>query len=351
MKNIINIQVICLMLFVAFLSGCISDEEVNLPQGPGNIHATAGYGEAIFTWDFPEGDIVEYVRVDYQDSEGKHLHQKFSRYTDAAVISGLEEREYEFRISVADKKGNLSGSQSVRVTPNQPPYLFVSETIEMLPDFGSALVTWVNETEKEVAVNVRYKDKFGAEQSIVFGSSERNGKGIITDLGDEEQEFTVFVSNLAGMQSGDKSFTLAPYKEVEFNKSAWEVIDISGEEVAGMRVRLIDNNITTFWHSPWSRSQPPYPHFFTVDMKAVKTISRMVLVNRQNNAQGMTKFKIEGSVDGQEWTSYGEFPFQQINAAQSFRIPSNPEIRYFKVTALQGPNFYTFLAEITAFGQ
>jgi hypothetical protein len=350
MKDLVYMKYICFILAACLISGC-AEEEVNIPKGPANIQASPGFGEALFTWAFPEGDNIEYVRVDYQNTEGKRLHQKFSRYTEVAVISGLEEREYEFAISVADRKDNLSAAELIKVTPNKPPHLFVANTVEVVPDFGSAIVTWENETEKEVAVNVRYKDKFGTEQLIVFGSSERNGKGVIPDLGDEEQEFVVYVSNLSGMRSETKTFTLAPYRETTFDKGEWEVVDISSEQSPGMKDNLIDDDISTIWHSPWSWSQPDYPHYFTVDMKAVKTVSRIVLVNRQNDSRGMTKFRLEGSVDGEEWINLGEFPFEQINAAQSFRISSNPQIRYFKMTALEGPNFFTFLAEASALGQ
>ncbi|MEN7547740.1 DUF5126 domain-containing protein [Rapidithrix thailandica] len=354
MKKIRDLSIITFFLLLAF--SCDKDDEIQLPAGPENVQVNPGYGEALFTWDFPEGQGVEYVRVDYTNSEGKSLHQKFSQYTDIAVISGLEEREYTFQISVGDKSGNLSDAKSVNITPYQPPYLFVKETIGLIADFGSVVVSWENETEKEVGINVVYTDANGVSQTHVVNTSEAQGSMSISNVSATEQTFEVYVSNAQGLRSENKTFTAKPLKEVSFAKNNWEVIDISSEEPAeggdnGVKGSLIDDTIDSFWHSAWAGSQPDFPHHFTIDMKEVRTVSRLGLVNRQNNTQGMTKIKIEGSVDNVTWENLGEFPFEQINAEQKFRLTSNPQIRYFKVTGLEGPNFYTFLAEVYAYGE
>lgn len=358
MEKIFNKHVLYFLFLVGVLSSCSKDEEVNLLQGPANIQAVAGYGEAQFTWDFPDHEQIEYVQVDYQNTEGKLLHKKFSRYTEVAVISGLEEREYEFTIRAANKQGALSGSEVVKVTPHQPPYLFVARTVEIRPDFGSAIVTWSNETEKEVAVNVRYKDKEGNTQLAVFGSAERNGKGLISNLNWVEQEFTIFVANLAGMQSEPKVFTLTPYEERLFDKSGWEIIDFSSEEAVGegsgngKAAHAIDGNISSFWHSQWYGAAPPYPHYFTVDMKEVKTVSNVELFRRQGNSTGMSKFRLEGSVDNETWVSYGEFDFNRtINNGQKYRLAENPQIRYIRMVAIEGPSNYTHLGEMHVYGK
>lgn len=358
MKKLININMLYCLLLAGFLLACTKDDEVRVPEGPANIEAMAGYGEAQFTWVFPDGERGEYVRVDYQNAEGKAMHKKFSRYTEVAIIPGLEEREYEFAISLVDGNGNRSEGQRVRVTPHQPPHLFVAKTVEVRPDFASVEVTWQNETEKEVAVNVRYTDRSGKAQVAVFGSAEREGKGMITDIGTTEQELTVVVANLAGMASEPKVFTVTPYKEVLFDKSNWAIVDFSSEEAVGegsgngRALHAIDAIVSTFWHSQWYGGSPTYPHHFTVDMGDVKVVSNVELFRRQGNGTGMNKFRIDGSVDNITWTTYGEFDFNRsINDGQKYRLSNNPEIRYLRMVATEGPNSYTHLGELNVYGQ
>ncbi|MBD8487814.1 DUF5126 domain-containing protein [Echinicola sp. CAU 1574] len=339
------------LLLLGFATSCMEDEEVKLPDGPGNIQAEAGYGEVVFSWDFPQDPNVVFVKVTYQNSAGENKHQKFSQYAETAVIAGLEERAYDFEISLGDKNGNLSDSKMVSVTPNKPPYLFVAETVELIPDFGSVKVLWENVTEREVAINVKYTDVNGQPKTEVFNSSDVQGQGEITDVAAVEQTFEVYVANPTGLLSDSEMISVAPYAEEKLDKANWEVIDISAEEQEGQKFNLYDDDISTFWHSPWSWSQPNYPHYFIIDLKEEKVISRIGLVNRQNDSRGMTKVSFSGSTDNENWTELGEFDFEQINDEQKFRLVSNPTLRYIKVTALEGSNFFTFLAEVYLYGQ
>ncbi len=71
-----------MILTVLFLSfSCDNDDSTVDIEAPSNILAEAGYGEAIFTWNFPEDDMVEYIRVEYIDSECNPKKQKNIEFT------------------------------------------------------------------------------------------------------------------------------------------------------------------------------------------------------------------------------------------------------------------------------
>ncbi|MCW9707980.1 BT_3987 domain-containing protein [Fodinibius salsisoli] len=133
------------------------------------------------------------------------------------------------------------------------------------------------------------------------------------------------------------------------DRSGWSVVEVSSEEVNSQGASTLDGDVNTFWHTAWSQSQPDYPHHIIVDMKNMQTIGGFQITNRQNDSRGMTRIRLEGSTDGETWTSFGEFDFEQINDPQRYFIESNPKIRYFKLVALEGPNFFTFVSEIEAF--
>lgn len=141
------------------------------------------------------------------------------------------------------------------------------------------------------------------------------------------------------------------------NKSTWSATasseELSGEgPINGRAATLIDGDITTFWHSPWSLvSNPVYPHWVRLDMKEEKSIISVVVTNRQGGnprANGIKKFILEGSKDGTSFTKLGDYELAVSNAGQSFPVSPKEKYRYVKLTALEprGTTTSTFLAEI-----
>ena len=131
--------------------------------------------------------------------------------------------------------------------------------------------------------------------------------------------------------------------------------ELSGEgPVNGRTSALLDGNYNSFWHSQWAGATPPYPHWILIDMKsAVKAIT-IDITARQNNANGMTKFTLEGSVDGTTWNNLrkdgGMFKFDPANKApQSFPVSSTGTIRYLKLTMNEGKVASSHLAEIEVY--
>ncbi|WP_215223134.1 discoidin domain-containing protein [Echinicola shivajiensis] len=148
-------------------------------------------------------------------------------------------------------------------------------------------------------------------------------------------------------------------KEImELPKSAWNVIDVSSEELVGGGTNkgavdnLKDGDEATFWHSVWYQGNPPYPHHFTIDLGKEETAEGMVFSQRLDKYNGRVKtVEVEISSDGDSWEDLGEFNIGDstrdvvdFSAAQTFR--------YIKVTVTEGHDnesgedvFFTHLAE------
>lgn len=144
------------------------------------------------------------------------------------------------------------------------------------------------------------------------------------------------------------------------DKSGWTATADSetpdGWENTGKASATIDGDISTYWHTDYSVSPSPgYPHWVLIDMKSEKNIISVAVTNRQAsppNTAGMKKFRLEGSKDGNSFTSLGEFNFAISNSAQSFPVSSVNAYRYLKLTALESQKDttpHTFLAEIDVF--
>ncbi len=335
MKTINKIKFFILALAVITLQACSDDENVTV-QAPGNVTAEPGYGAVMFNWDFPEAENVVYVRVDYTDANGNPKHQKFSSYNDNATILGLEQIAYEFTVTAGDKDGNLSQAEVLTVTPNNPPYLYVANTLSLEATIGGVVATWQNITGEEVGINIVYTDKNGQKAVFVANSDEEEGTAVLKDAPAEEQTFEAYVTNSSGSKSESEFYSLTPLAEVMLDRSAWTAEVDSYFKESQMGAQALDGNTGTFWQTNWAAGDP-FPHWLLIDMQQDNIVSKIVLYNRNhagNLPKTFNKFKLEGSLDKETWMDMGEFETEATLDAQEFTLSGAYKVKYVRATFL-----------------
>ncbi len=126
-------------------------------------------------------------------------------------------------------------------------------------------------------------------------------------------------------------------------KSTWSITadseELTGEGAVNGRARAaIDGDISTYWHSQWVGTSPPYPHWLSFDMGQAYYIDKIGLAPRQNNSNGFIKFKWEASMDGTNWTTMGDNlvfdPTKRDGTFQDYLVPVT-QVRYIKITLLE----------------
>lgn len=72
-------------------------------------------------------------------------------------------------------------------------------------------------------------------------------------------------------------------------------------------------------------------------MKQEYYVDKIEMAPRQNNSNGFAKFKLEGSLNGTDWTLLGDsLVFNPANKSfQEFSITPQP-LQYIKITMLEG---------------
>lgn len=139
----------------------------------------------------------------------------------------------------------------------------------------------------------------------------------------------------------------------KINMENWEVIDFSShQEGEGDVVYAIDNQLSTFWHTQYSPSQPNYPHFITIDMKENINIKAIAIARRNGNDNIASRFTLELSSDGTNWESVNEFSVNNaIDGIQIVQLETPASGRYFRVTgqASATSNSYMCISEINLF--
>ncbi|MBD8487819.1 discoidin domain-containing protein [Echinicola sp. CAU 1574] len=145
-----------------------------------------------------------------------------------------------------------------------------------------------------------------------------------------------------------------------FDRSQWNVYDVSSEEVSGEgennghAKHALDGDIETFWHTQWQGASPGLPHIITVDMGESKLVNGFSFIQRQNRGTGnVNELFIELSEDGENWTQVEIFPgnLPNDNNNNPVFLTSSSNARYFRVTitSTYGNTNFTHLAEIYGF--
>jgi len=179
----------------------------------------------------------------------------------------------------------------------------------------------------------------------------------------DKQYLIVFkASNSAGYrfaQGMDKVEFLAAALEIEHSKVGWSAAasseELNGEGTTnGRAARLIDNNVTTFWHSMWDGGLPPYPHDFTVNFGKDLYVTRMELTRRQTANNGFHLFDLYGSKDGTTFSLVSadlQMDRDEL-AGQSFELPEPGYYRAMKVVMKTSftNSAFAHCAEFSTFG-
>ncbi|MDQ1732660.1 MAG: galactose oxidase [Pseudonocardiales bacterium] len=118
---------------------------------------------------------------------------------------------------------------------------------------------------------------------------------------------------------------------------------------------VLDGNSATYWHSKWSSPATPLPHWITIDMHAVNTVSGLTYLPRVSTSPNgrIGQFTVTLSSDGSTWGSAvatGTWADDSTLKTASFTQQS---ARYVKLTALteaggRGP--WSAAAEINLLG-
>ncbi|MBO9672598.1 MAG: discoidin domain-containing protein [Sphingobacteriaceae bacterium] len=147
--------------------------------------------------------------------------------------------------------------------------------------------------------------------------------------------------------------TTVKYKapEILADKTGWALTASSTQAGDGSLASVIDGDLGTFWHSQYSPTVLPYPHWIQVDMLTLTNVTSVSMAPRNNNNTGFTKFNLKGSIDGSVWidllTAKAMDP--NLKALQNYELDAPTKVRFLKLEMTEGSQDYTHLAEFQVF--
>ncbi len=283
------------------------------------------------------------------------------------MINNLEEKSYIFKIYTVDDMGNRSIKEQITGSSYDTKYEAALTNRSLISIEGggtvdSLVVTWGTPQEGNTKVELTYingdgvavtKTNLPGEETTVIRNWESESEMTYRSFYIPEE---TAIDTFAAAPSSVILPTFIEFKGEKIDNASWEIIDFSTEEPAegapnGLASAAIDGDLGTFWHTQWSGGNPGYPHFFTVDLHDVIKINRLDMFRRQGDDRGQTRFQIETSLDGVNYTNQGSFDYDATSNSQSYQLPSLPMARYIRYTATAGSNFFAFLAEMDVYGQ
>ncbi|MCD7936327.1 MAG: DUF1735 domain-containing protein [Tannerellaceae bacterium] len=135
----------------------------------------------------------------------------------------------------------------------------------------------------------------------------------------------------------------------EFDRSSWQIIDYSDQDVDNPASAILDGNQDTFWHSYWGDQNAPLPHYVIIDMLEEKEVSQIELCRRLWSTDTRT-VEIEFSMDGTVFTNVGKVEYGYAEWWESSLRVLNitpTKARYVKVIATESNNPpHTSIAEV-----
>jgi beta-galactosidase len=98
-------------------------------------------------------------------------------------------------------------------------------------------------------------------------------------------------------QNGDDFTTLAEIDALDTNhrpvsRDGWKILYVDSEETSAedsVAENAIDGDTDSYWHSAWSLNHSAHPHTLVIDMNAVRELSGVRLLPRQDSANGRIK--------------------------------------------------------------
>ena len=147
--------------------------------------------------------------------------------------------------------------------------------------------------------------------------------------------------------------------EFRYDRSLWKVLSVSDETASdgGGMGSLIDDDLSTFWHSSYTDGDAPLPHWVVIDMQDARKISQVEVFRRAGNTDARTvDLYISDQPDAEilDWVKIGTGIFGDKDGMIIPVFDSINEIegRYLKIVL---PNSnrepFTSIAEIYVYGK
>lgn len=347
----------------------ITDKEIQYPGRIDSVVVFSGDERVIVNGLFISDPKVSACRIFWNNMQDS-LEVPIVRTDEVDTLMQeikLPENVYSFIIHTYDQLGNRSvpvyaTGQAYGQTYKQS---IVNRLVEgrALAEDNKLTISWyeIEKTMGPLSTEVTYTNAQGAIKKVYLPVDQKSLE--ISDY-KTESSYSYRTLYIPDTLCIDTFYTAAVEKAmpmIRIPKKSWEITGFDSQEERGEQggkygwaKQIIDDDITTYWHSRHMEDigpRPPFPHFISFDMKEAHVVTNFSLTPRQDGGDPFKDFEILGSMDGETWTSCGEFTLAKDKSTQKFDILQPSAMRHVKLVMKNdyANQPYTFLAEITLY--
>jgi hypothetical protein len=231
-----------LFLFAAFLLGvmasCKEEGRYNPISGDGDAPGPVSdisyeplYGGARFFFRIPPEEDLLKVDAEYTNEKNQTFMFSVSYFVDSLDVYGFgDTNPHTVRLYAVDRAGNRSAPAEITVTPLEPAYTRVAQSVTVKPGFSSFFLDWENELEQNINVYVDFNYTQGGtayEFTSVFSSNLAADRRFINDLPLTPQEpirVKIRIEDAYGniTEAIDKG-QIALHEDIKIPKDSWYI--------------------------------------------------------------------------------------------------------------------------------
>jgi hypothetical protein len=283
---------ISVLMSISILFGCGQDAKIGLdptdniaPGVPTDITVKNIDGGAFINFKAPLDDDLLCVVATY-DINGIERTTKASPFSNELLVEGFGKAgTYTVVLKSVDKSKNESTPVEVVVNPTTPPVENIFNSLKVIDSFGGIKLSWENETEANIIVEVSKKNGEEWESVENFYSNAKKGSGSLRGFEPEPITFRFRIRDRWDNYSNYKETNNLPILEEQLDKSKFkEVIPLSGdtEAMGALPIRNIwdGNNAVNCFHG----IMDDVNRAITFDMGQVAKLSRFKMWQRTQAA-------------------------------------------------------------------
>ncbi|MDO5980214.1 DUF5000 domain-containing lipoprotein [Flavivirga spongiicola] len=362
------------------------------PNDITNLEFVPTNGGFDISYDLPAGKNVLYVKAIYTNNKGVESEVRASAFNNSLKILGYGDvNEKQVKVVTVNESEISSEGVSFSGIPLTPVVDVVAESVEMRVAFGGIKISWVNETEVPIAIDIYAENEFG-ELEIVETVYTESLEETYSLRGRDpvEQAFKLVIrdryENISGTVYPDTpNQKLTPLLETRLDKSLFQQValdnDDNWENWGAVFENLWDENPSP---ENWVHTQGdiPRPSILTIDLGVNVKLSRFIMHQRGGtwgfrhaNPRTFTAYGSltlpgqDGNLD--DWINLGDFesikpsglPVGTLSNEDRQRVLDGDEhefddqnlveIRYVRIAVhtAWGGNNATHIRELTFYGQ
>lgn len=320
-RTFIKIQAVALSLLLGLNWGC--EDVTHSPYGddsqaPGKVivdQVKNTNGGAVIYFSSPADVDVLYVKAEFKDNNGKQREVKTSALLDSLVIKGYGATgDFPVSLYAVDRNENASEATNTTISPLEAPVNLVFPTLTGRVDYGGIKVTYANELQAELSINVTVLDS--AQQKMVyresFFTSQKSGNYSFRGYKSVDTKFGVYLEDRWGNVSDTAYYVVKPIPDEFLDKAKFSLFRIQNDKTLNEHgfsaSQLWDGKWSDQWNGGHSDFSTPLPHYITIDLGQKAKLSRFKLYQRggyELYRHGNPKhFKIYGTLDVNDLPAY-----------------------------------------------